>query len=125
MLGDVQHSLGVAKPERIMRIDENPFQLRAGARLGRRDTRVTVGASGVRLGNPGCSRRAGHGMRNAVGLVRLGTAIADWSVYVTHVDPCPRRTLCRGGAAAAPSNKDVTEMKPAPAHREVCIHGLN
>src|SRR6267378_7140879 len=121
MLGDVQHSLDVAKPERVMRIDENPFQFHAGASLGRRDTRVTVGATEVRLGNAGCSRRAGHGMRNAVALARLGTAIADWNVHVTHIGPCLRRTLCRGGDTAAPCNKDVTQMKPAPAHVEVCI----
>src|SRR5438552_2458634 len=95
MLGDLQHSLDVAEPERVVRIDENPFQVRAFASLRRRETRVAVRATLEHLGNAGGQRQitspsrsvtphAGHGKRRAVALGGLATTMAGCSVYITH-----------------------------------------
>src|SRR5207237_965935 len=67
--------------------------------------------------------RRQHRVKGGVFLIaRLGTAIADWNVYVTHIGPRPRRTLCRGRDAAAPCNKEVTEMKAPHPTRKSAFH---
>src|SRR5205807_1755468 len=71
-------------------------------------------------------RRQHRVLKGGVFLIaRLGTAIADWNVYVTHIGPRPRRTLCRGRDAAAPCNKEVTEMKAPHPCASLHFIGLN
>ena len=53
MLGDLQHSLDVAEPEGVVRIDENPLQVRGFVRRRRGQTRVAVRASPPHLGDAG------------------------------------------------------------------------
>src|SRR5207253_8059236 len=113
MLGDLQHSLDVAEPEGVVRIDENPFRARACARRRRGRARVAVRASPQHLGDAGGERqiaspsrsvapRARHGKRRAVALGGLATTKAGWRVYITHAHApqphAPQRevaALCR------------------------------
>src|SRR5207248_1369316 len=50
MLGDLQHSLDVAEPEGVVRIDENPFRVRAFASRRPGHTQAVVCASEFRGG---------------------------------------------------------------------------
>src|SRR5207253_7207258 len=113
MLGDLQHSLDVAEPEGVVRIDEKPLQARGFVGGRRRRTRVAVRASPPHLGDAGGQRqiaspsrsvapRARHGKRHGVALGGLATTKAGWSLYITHAHApqphAPQRevaALCR------------------------------
>src|SRR5437879_12329150 len=57
-------------------------------------------------------RRQHRVLKGGVFLIaRLGTAIADWNVYVTHIGPARGGLFVEAATAAAPCNKEVTEMK--------------